>query len=97
MCGDGPTIPESIDTSQNDRVQQKAALSTTHHALAASIALRSFGANALLAPTQSASHCISQSEPHTLLRRLATYTGTGCVSKYRKKQSHATCRFLFAK
>ena len=98
MCGDGPTIPESIDTSQNDRtVQHTAGLSTTHHAMAASIALRSFGANALLAPTQSASHCISQSEPHTLLRRLATYTGTGCVSKYRKKQSHATCRLLFAK
>ena len=97
MCGDGPTNPALIDTSQNDRaVQHTAGLSTTHHALAASIALRSFE-NALLAPTQSASHCISQSEPHTLLRRLATYAGTGCVSKYRKKQSHATCRLLFAK
>ena len=96
MCGDGPTNPELIVT--NDRVVHEAArLSTTHHVLAASIALRSFGANALLAPTQSASHCISQSEPHTLLRRLATYAGTGCVSKYRKKQSHATCRLLFAK
>ena len=81
MCGDGPTNPELIVT--NDRaVHGAAGLSTTHHVLAASIALRSFGANALLAPTQSASHCISQSEPHTLLRRLATYyTGTGRVSK----------------
>ena len=97
MCGDGPTNPELIVT--NDRVVHEAArLSTTHHVLAASIALRSFGVSTLLAPTQSSSHYrINPSEPHTLLRRLATYTGTGCVSKYRKKQSHATCRLLFAK
>ena len=100
MCGDGPTNPELIDTSQLNRTggQHTAGLSTTHHVLAASIALRSFGVSTLLAPTQSSSHYrINHSEPHTLLRRLATYTGTGCVSKYRKKQSHATCRLLFAK
>ena len=99
MCGDGPTIPELIDISQNDRaVQYRAALSMKHHALATSIALRSFGANESLAPTRSASqHCINQSEPHTLLRRPATYTGTGCGTKYRPKQTYATCRLLFAR
>ena len=96
MCGDGPTIPELIDI--NDRaVQHTAGLSTTH-ALAASIALRSFGVTTLLAPTQSASqHRINQSEPHTPLRRPATYTGMGCGSKYRPKQTYATCRLLFAR
>ena len=74
MCGDGPTIPGLIDVNQNNRaVQHAAGLLTTHHALVASIALRSEGKNALLAPTRSASqHHIKQSEPHTLLRRLAT-------------------------
>ena len=83
MCGDGPTIPELIDINQNDRTgQHTVGLSTTRHELAASIALRSFGVTTLLATTQSASqHCINQSEPHTVLRRLATNTGTGCVSK----------------
>ena len=52
MCGDGPTIPEVIAMNQNDRaVQHSAGLSMPYHALAASIALRSFGANASLAPT----------------------------------------------
>ena len=100
MCGDGPTIPELIDTTQIKRTggQHTAGLPTTHHALAVSIALRSLGATTLLAPTQSGSqHCMNQSEPHTVLRRLATNTGTGCVSKYRTKQSHATCRLLFAR
>ena len=96
MCGDGPTIPELIDI--NDRaVQHTAGLSTTH-ALAASIALRSFGVTTLLAPTQSASqHRINQSEPHTLLRHLASYTGTGCVARYRAQPSPAKCRLLFAR
>ena len=99
MCGDGPTIPELIDITQNDRTgQHTVGLSTTRHALAASIALRSFGVTTLLATTQSVSqHCMNQSEPHTVLRRLTTNTGTGCVSKYRTKQSHATCRLLFAR
>ena len=76
MCGDGPTIPELITINQNDRTMQ-------HTALAASIAPHSFRSNASLAPTRSASEQhINQSEPHTLLRRLATYyTGTGRVSK----------------
>ena len=100
MCGDGPTIPELIDINQNDRTgQHTVGLSTTRHAaVAASIALRSFGVTTLLATTQSASqHCINQSEPHTVLRRLAPNTSTGCISKYRTKQSHATCRLLFAR
>ena len=99
MCGDGPTIPELIDITQNDRTgQHTVGLSTTRHALAASIALRSFGVTTLLATTQSVlQHCMNQSEPHTVLRRLTTNTGTGCVSKYRTKQSHATCRLLFAR
>ena len=51
MCGDGPTIPELIVT--NDRaVHETAELSSTHHALAALIALRSFGSNASLTPTR---------------------------------------------
>ena len=95
MCGDGPTIPELRDI--NDRaVQHTAGLSTTH-ALAASIALRSFGTNALLAPTRSASQHGNQSKPHTLLRRLASYTGTRCIVRYRSQPSHAKCRLLFAK
>ena len=90
MCGDGPTIPELIHINKNDKaVQHSPGLSTTDHALAASIALRSFGTNALLAPTRSASqHRINQSEPHTLLHRLA---------RYRTQPSHAKCRLLFAR
>ena len=97
MCGDGPTIPELIVT--NDRaVHEAAGLSTTHHVLAASIALRSFGSNASLAPTQSTSkHRINRSEPNTLLRRLASYTGTGRVAKYRVEPRHARCRLLFTR
>ena len=99
MCGDGPTIPELIDINQNDRAVHKAAgLSTTHHVLAASIALRSFGSNASLAPTQSASkHRINRSEPNTLLRRLASYSGTGRVAKYRVEPRHARCSLLFTR
>ena len=98
MCGDGPTIPELIDVNQNDRTgQHTVGLSTTRHALTASIALRSFGLTTLLATTQSASQHRNQSKPHTLLRRLTTNTGTGCVSKYRTKQSHAKCSIIFAR
>ena len=99
MCGDGPTIPELIYIRKNDKaVQHSSGLSTTDHALAASIALRSFGTNASLASTRSSSqHRINQSEPHTPLRRPATYTGMGCGSKYRPKQTYATCRLLFAR
>ena len=54
MCGDGPTIPELIYINKNDKaVQHSPGLSTTDHALAVSIALRSFGANESLAPTRS--------------------------------------------
>ena len=91
MCGDGPTIPQVTAINQNDRAVQHTAMSMPYHALAASIALRSFGANESLAPTRSASHCINQSEPHTLLRR------PGCGSKYGTKQTYATCRLLFAR
>ena len=97
MCGDGPTIPELIDI--NDKaVQHTAGLPIKYHALAASIALRPCGANASVAPTQPASqNRINQSEPHTLLRCLASYTGTRCVARYRVQPSHAKCRLLFAR
>ena len=96
MCGDGPTIPELRDI--NDRaVQHTAGLSTTH-VLAASIALRSFETNALLAPAGSSSqHRINQSKPHTLLRRLASYTGMRCNVRYRAQPSHFKCSLLFAR
>ena len=99
MCGDGPTNPELIDTSQLNRTggQHTAGLSTTHHVLAASIALRSFGTNALLAPTRSASQHRNQSKPHTLLRRLASYTGTRGIVRYRAQPSHSKCSLLFAR
>ena len=90
MCGDGPTIPEVIVINQNARaVQLTASLLMAHHASAASIALRSFGANESLAPTRSASqHCTNQSEPHTRLRRLASY---------RTQPIHVKGRLLFAR
>ena len=99
MCGDGPTIPELIYIRKNDKaVQHSSGLSTTDHALAASIALRSFGTNASLASTRSSSqHRINQSEPHTLVRRLASYTSTRCIARYRPQPSHAKCCILFAR
>ena len=97
MCGDGPTIPQLI-CSNNRALQQTAGFSNTHNTLAASIVLHSFGSNASLAPTQSASkHRINRSEPNTLLRRLASYTGTGRVAKYRVEPRHARCRLLFTR
>ena len=90
MCGDGPTIPQVTAINQNDRaVQHTAGLSMPYHALAASIALRSLGANESLSPTRSASqHCTNQSEPHTRLRRLASY---------RTQPIHVKGRLLFAR